>query len=275
MDERLDIVGNWTEIKLNILQDYAKAYSKILSKQSNIRHYAYVDAFAGTGILKSKRSGEEIYGSPLITLKIEPRFSHYHFIEKDPRRAVRLRHLTRDRDDVTVYEGDCNTVLIAKVFPQCLYEEYRRALCLFDPYGLNPRWVVVVTAGQMRSIEIFLNFMIMDANRNILWGNPDAVLPNQIERMNAFWGDNSWRQVAYESRRGLFGDIPEKTTNKAIIKAYQNRLKEIAGFKYVLDPIPMRNKKGVTIYYLFFASHNKTGANIADFIFDKYRNPGN
>jgi three-Cys-motif partner protein len=275
MDEGSDVVGNWTEIKLNILQEYAKVYAKILSKQSNIRHYAYVDAFAGTGILKSKRSGEEIYGSPLIALKIEPKFSHYHFIEKDPKRAARLRHLTRDRDDVTVYEGDCNTVLIKDVFPQCRYEHFRRALCLFDPYGVSPRWEVVATAGRMQSIEIFLNFMIMDANRNILWSNPDAVLPNQIERMNAFWGDDSWRQVAYESRPGLFGDILEKTTNKAIIRAYQNRLKGIAGFKYVPDPIPMRNSKGVEIYYLLFASNNENGAKIARSIFRKHRDLGN
>ena len=33
MVEDLDIVGNWTEIKLNILEEYAKAYARILSNQ--------------------------------------------------------------------------------------------------------------------------------------------------------------------------------------------------------------------------------------------------
>ena len=127
----------------------------------------------------------------------------------------------------------------------------------------------------MKSIEIFLNFMIMDANRNILWSNPDAVSASQIERMNEFWGDESWREVAYESRPGLFGDILEKTTNETIIKAYQERLIRNAGFKYVPNPIPMRSSKGVEIYYLFFASHNKTGARIASSIFDKYKSLGN
>jgi three-Cys-motif partner protein len=275
MNERPDVVGNWTEIKLNILREYAKAYARILNKQGYIRYYTYIDAFAGAGTLKSKESGEEMNGSPLIALNIHPKFSHYHFIEKDLRRAERLRLLTKDRNDVTVYEGDCNSVLINEVFPQCRYEHFRRALCLFDPYGLNPRWKVVVTAGQMKSIEIFLNFMIMDANRNILWSNPDVVSPDQKERMNVFWGDESWRQVAYEPRRGLFGDIPEKTTNEAVIKSYQKRLKDIAGFIYVPDPIPMRNSKGVVIYYLFFASNNENGAKIARSIFRKYRNLGN
>jgi three-Cys-motif partner protein len=274
MDERFDVVGYWTEIKLSILREYAKAYSRIMSKQGSIRHYAYIDAFAGAGTLKTKQLGEEIDGSPLMILKIEPGFNHYHFIEMKPERAEKLRQVTRDRDNVSIYEGDCNSVLIKEVFPQCRYQDFRRALCLFDPYELNPKWEVVLTAGRMKSIEIFLNFMIMDANRNILWSNPDAVSPVQVERMNAFWGDESWRQVAYESRSGLFGDMLEKTTNEAMIKAYRSRLKEIAGFQFVPDPIPMRNRKGVEIYYLFFASQNKTGANIARSIFKKYRNLG-
>jgi len=142
-----------------------------------------------------------------VMLKIQPGFCHYHLIETNPDRAARLRQLTEDRDDVTIYEGDCNSVLINEVFPECSYEDFRRALCLLDPYELNPKWEVLEKAGHMQSIEIFLNFMIMDANRNILWSNPDAVSPSQIRRMNAFWGDDSWRQVAYESRRGLFGDM--------------------------------------------------------------------
>ena len=32
--------------------------------------------------------------------------------------------------------------------------------------------------------------MIMDANMNVLWRNPDRVPTAQIERMNAFWETN-------------------------------------------------------------------------------------
>jgi three-Cys-motif partner protein len=64
---------------------------------------------------------------------------------------------------VIVYDGDCNEGLLREVFPQCRYENYRRALCLLDPYKLNVNWDVLKTAGQMKSIEVFYNFMIMDA----------------------------------------------------------------------------------------------------------------
>jgi hypothetical protein len=37
----------------------------------------------------------------------------------------------------------------------------------------------------MKSIEIFLNFMVMDMNMNVLWKNPDAVAPEQIVTRDA------------------------------------------------------------------------------------------
>ena len=188
--ERLDVVGYWTEIKLQILQDYAKEYAKILGSQESIKHVAYIDAFAGAGAHISKESGDIIQGSPARVLAIEPRFSHYHFIEMREGRAKRLQDRVSD-ESVTVYQGDCNEVLLKDVFPQCRYEDFRRALCLLDPYKLNPNWEVVATAGRMKSIEIFLNFMIMDANMNALKNNPDSVTIEQAQRMTAFWGDDS------------------------------------------------------------------------------------
>lgn len=270
----IDVVGYWTEIKLNILKDYSQAYANILSRQRYIKHYAYIDGFAGAGLHLSKTTGKEIEGSPSIALNLQPRFSHYHFIDLDGTRADQLRSLAAGRSNVTVYHGDCNSILLNEVFPQCRHKDYRRALCLLDPYKLNPDWDVVKTAGSMKSIEIFLNFMIMDANMNVLKHNRDKVPVAQIERMRVFWGDDSWQQAGYTTEQGLFGDMEKKASNEAIVKAYRKRLQEVAGFKYVPEPLPMRNSNGAVIYYLFFASNNETGDKIAKGVFNKYRNKG-
>ncbi len=270
MKERLDVVGYWTEIKLQILQEYANAYAKILKNQRFIKHVAYIDGFAGAGEHISKESGELIAGSPTRALAIQPRFSHYHFVEMDAARAKRL-HGLGDQKDVTAYQGDCNEVMLREIFPKCRYEDYRRALCLLDPYALNPNWEVVETAGKMRSIEIFLNFMIMDANMNVLWRNPDSAAPDQALRMTKFWGDDSWRTAAYRTEQELFGSVEVKASNEAIVAAYLKRLKEIAKFKFVPEPLPMCNSRGAVVYYLFFASPNLTGNRIAEHIFKKYR----
>jgi three-Cys-motif partner protein len=100
------------------------------------------------------------------------------------------------------------------------------------------------------------------------------VRPDQIERMNSFWGDESWRDAAYSQSPGLFEQMTDKLGNEAIAEAFRKRLHDAAKFAYVPEPIPMRNKSGATVYYLFFASPNKNGGKIVKEIFAKYRNMG-
>ena len=108
-------------------------------------------------------------------------------------------------------------------------------------------------------------------NRNVLRHDTSKVDKKQIERMNKSWGDDSWRNVAYSSEGNLFG-LEEKTTNQVLVDAFRERMKKVAGFSYVPEPIPMRNTKGAVIYYLFFASHKPVAAKIITDIFNKYRN---
>ena len=75
--------------------------------------------------------------------------------------------------------------------------KYTRALCLLDPYGLHLDWEVILQAGQSGAVDMFLNFPVMDMNRNAIWRNPEKVPQNGIKRMNKFWGDDSWQTVAY------------------------------------------------------------------------------
>jgi three-Cys-motif partner protein len=265
-----DEINYWSEIKLEIVREYATAYSTILHAQKNLKHI-YIDAFAGAGINISKSTGGFVAGSPLNALHVTPPFEEYHLIDLDSQKADSLRMITGDRSDVRIYKGDCNTILLQKVFPRVKYEAYRRALCLLDPYGLHLNWEVMRTAGKMKTIEIFLNFPIADMNRNVLLRSPDNVDPKQVSRMNIFWGDESWRKAAYDTGGNLFG-WEEKTTNAAMVEAFQKRLKTVAGFQYVPDPIPMRNSNNAVVYYLFFASNKPVAANIVKQIFDKYRN---
>jgi len=272
---KLDEIGYWSEVKLDIVRKYAKEYSKIINADPRIQRHLYIDGFAGAGVHISRRTKEYILGSPLNALNVEPPFKEFHFIDLDGGKADSLRELSVDYSNVKVYEGDCNDLLLEKIFPLAKYTDFRRALCLLDPYGIHLNWEVVYRAGQMKSIEIFLNFQVMDMNMNVLWRNPEKVKKLQLARMNAFWGDDSWRNVAYTKTKNLFGDdFEEKAGIKPVIKAYQDRLKRVAGFTYVPEPIPMRNSTGAIVYYLFFASPNRIGAKIVKWIFDKYRSKG-
>jgi three-Cys-motif partner protein len=146
-------------------------------------------------------------------------------------------------------------------------------LCLLDPYGLHLDWEVVLQAGQSKAVDMFLNFPVMDMNRNAIWRDPENTPAGGVDRMNRFWGDESWRSVAWtESRQGgLFGPVMEKQSNDAIVAAYRKRLQEVAGFGFVPEPLAMRNSRNAVVYYLFLASPKAVAQKIIIDIFKKYR----
>lgn len=267
---KLDEIGYWSEVKLDIVKKYASAYSTIMNKQPFIRGYYYIDGFAGAGFHLSKSTQEPVLGSAVNALHITPPFTGYHFIDLDGDKTKLLEELSNGNPNVSIYTGDCNKILLDKIFPAIKYANYKRALCLLDPYGLDLDWEVMYAAGRSKAIEIFLNFPLMDMNRNILWNNPKKVKAKQIERMNAFWGNDSWRKISYKTQKGLFENYETKTSHAPLIKAFCERLKNDAGFAYVPEPVPMRNTKGTIVYYLFFASPNLTGHEIVGDIFHKY-----
>lgn len=119
-----DAVGYWSEIKLEIIRRYATEYTKILRSQGRFRFF-YIDGFASSGIHFSKTQGELIPGSPLIALDIEPPFDGYYFVELDPdkHRSLSENIASHPRSNrVDLFSGDCNRVLVDRVFPQIRYD---------------------------------------------------------------------------------------------------------------------------------------------------------
>jgi three-Cys-motif partner protein len=275
---KLDEIGYWSEVKLDIVREYAAAYSQILAAQEykgrpQFKH-CYIDGFAGAGVHVTKDTHEFKLGSPINALLVEPPFSEYHFIDLDGDRVDGLREndVVKTRG-ATVHHGDCNNVLLKTLLPTFDFKSFRKALLVLDPYGINLDWEVVRTAGQLGTVEIFLNFMVMDMNRNVFWKNWQGVKEDSLTRMDHFWGDRSWKDVVYDRQPDLFGGeiVTKKAGNEPIVEAYRERLKKVAGFKYVPDPVPMRNAQGSVVYYLFFAAHKPAATNIVTGIFDKYR----
>lgn len=271
---RFDEIGKWSEIKLEILRKYAAAYSKILARQSGLKH-VYIDGFSGPGRHKAKKSDRTIEGSPRVALGIDPPFYRYYFIDLDGDKLDFLQESVGSRDDVEILHGDCNQILADVVFPQVTYGRFRRGLCLLDPYGLQLDWEVIRRAGGLETIDLFLNFPVMDMNRNALWREPDKVSEELRGRMTLYWGDDTWFDATYERSRQLrlFGGEAEwiKKTNDQVAEAFRQRLRQVANFKYVSVPLPMKNSKGAVVYYLFFASPKEVANEIVEQIFDHYR----
>jgi three-Cys-motif partner protein len=271
---KLDEIGKWSEIKLDIIRKYARAYTTILTKHR--LSPIYIDGFAGAGEHISRATGERIKGSPSEAFDTRPPFTAFHLVDLEGTRADALKALAAGRTDTKIYHGDCNDVLLNEVFPEITRIKFNRALCILDPYGLHLDWQVIEAAGKTGQIEIFLNFPVADMHRNVFWHRPDGVDPKDIERMNRYWGDDSWRSVVYTTEATLFEEltVKEHDSTRAIAIAFQNRLKEKAGFKFVPEPAPMCNSKGAVVYYLFFATPNKTAHGIVTDILNKHRREG-
>lgn len=115
---KYDVIGYWSEVKLDIIREYASAYSTIMSRQESIKRHLYIDAFAGAGLHISKSTGDFVKGSPLNALHVTPPFSEYHLVDVDGDKTDELRRLVGARTDVTIYDEDANEVLLRKVFPE-------------------------------------------------------------------------------------------------------------------------------------------------------------
>ena len=228
-----DKIGHWSEVKLDIIKGYAKPYSAILTNQKWCRGHYYIDAFAGAGEHISKTTKKIVPGSPLNAVRTIPPFTHYYLIDLDSGKTENLRNLTQEYENVSIFAGDCNTILLSKIFPVIQNVSSSRALCVLDPYGLHLNWDVIQAAGHSKRIEIFLNFPVGDMNRNALWRKPENVDPEQAARMTAFWGDETWRDAAYD--KDLFG-LPVKGGISNIVHAFKDRLAKVAGFAYVPEP---------------------------------------
>lgn len=270
-----EAIGRWSEVKLDILKKYSGAYSKILAGQGRFTH-CYIDGFAGRGKHVSRETGNIVPGSPLNALAVQPPFSHYHFVELRRGRARILRKHVADRTDVTVHQGDCNRVLTEEILPRVRFDKFCRALCFLDPYGLHLDWSVIQLAGTLGTVDLFLNFPVMDMNMNALLRHPERALPDQAERMTKFWGDDSWRTSAYAPgpQTNLFEEEREKKSNEAIVAAFCERLRAVARFEHVARPLAMRNRTNAVIYYIVFASQKSVAVGIVEDIFKRQQRSG-
>ena len=79
LPDAFDVIGPWSEVKLDILREYASPYSRIVTAHGF--HHLYIDAYAAGGSHISRTTGEIVLGSPLIALATEPPFREYHFID--------------------------------------------------------------------------------------------------------------------------------------------------------------------------------------------------
>lgn len=278
--------GDWTADKLKRVAKYLKAYAQIMKDKPF--HYAYIDAFAGTGYRTLRRSDEPeqlmfpelaeaesqhfLDGSARKALQVQPRFHKYIFIEKHEERFRELRNL-RDEfpqvaEDIILINAEANSYLQ----DMCNNRNWKkhRAVLFLDPYGMEVAWQTLEAVARTQAIDLWLLFPLGIAVNRLLKRDGSTLDPAVRNALNRLFGAEDWYKAFYQTttRMSLFG--PETRTDKVsdfdtIAKYMTERLRAI--FPYVADnPLPLYNSRNVPLYLLCFAASNRTAVKIAQHI---------
>jgi len=101
---QFQMVGAWSELKLDIVENYGSAYTKAFNKSRGLKKY-YIDGFSGPGAHVSKKTRTIVEGSPARALKVCPPFDGYFFVDLNPEKTDYLRSNYGHRSDVNIYTG--------------------------------------------------------------------------------------------------------------------------------------------------------------------------
>ncbi|MBW4613558.1 MAG: three-Cys-motif partner protein TcmP [Desmonostoc vinosum HA7617-LM4] len=277
-NEGEDIIGRWSEEKLDLLAKYLKAYSVIMNEQKKswLRAYYYVDAFAGSIRPRAKEDEQRyIDGSPLRALQTEPKFDAYWFIDISPRRIERVQELRQEFPDcaIEIRQGNSNKVLCDEIVPRIPYTSKTRAFVFLDPYGLQIDWETVKELANTKTCDIFINFSLMGVTRLLPRDQPPE--SEIIEQLSKVMGSTNWIDQIYQPpvQLSLFADQEPALSRETIrsewlASLYAQQLRSL--FPHVSKPVLMKNSTNSVLYALCLASHNPTAAKITNDIFARY-----
>jgi three-Cys-motif partner protein len=289
MTQQTTFGGPWTQQKLAVLSKYLSAYTKIFTKNPKAQFYttSYVDAFAGTGVIRRPALGgfaslfpeiakaEEKFrkGSVRRALEVEPSFDKYVFIEKSAKKCKELKAVAAEfpQKKVDVINEDANSALLK--WCSNLNTERERAVVFLDPFGASVEWKVISALAKTRAVDLWILFPYSAVNRMLMRNRkPQGAL---AERLTKVFGTADWEKSFYSSRRfrHLLTETPVEEDHKSvnhreIIDFFMARLRK--EFEAVADPKPLHNSRGSLLFMLIFAAGNaasaKTGIKIANSI---------
>jgi three-Cys-motif partner protein len=263
--------GNWTEAKMEIVVDYAKAYLTIMNKQNWVKTL-YFDGFAGSGLIGAKETKEAIVGTALRILNIEdPKpFDIYYFVEKDEKNKLSLEAKIEESyfgKNTHVVQDDCNTKLVAMA--KFLHANRKfRALVFIDPYGMTVNWSSIEA---LKGLGIDLWILVptgLGVNRLLV---KNMNIPEKwLKKLENFLGLPSEAIIDHFYKDNkvntLFGEETFTSKESDIVhkigELYTKRLRTV--FDFVSDSFVMRNTTNSIMYHFMMATNNKTGLTIAN-----------
>jgi three-Cys-motif partner protein len=271
-----DFGGKWTEEKIEAFIKYVKEYLQIMKNRPHFR-LLYFDGFAGSGtITPDEDPNEFIQGVATQVLSIsEPReFDVYLFVEKDPDNAERLENLISSRFSdkrVRVAVGDCNEKLLQLAsYLRGPERKNDRALAFIDPYGMQLSWNSIEA---LRGLDMDVWILVPTGIAiGRLLRNDGEISSGWMSRLQDFLGmtpeDIKRHFYREETRHTLFGDetvvVKQERATERAGQLYRDRIRSANIFRFVSEPLIMRNSKNSVMYHFILCSNNAVALKIAN-----------
>ncbi|MEO6759662.1 MAG: three-Cys-motif partner protein TcmP [Saprospiraceae bacterium] len=276
--------GNWTENKIEILVEYARAYLSIMSVHAKKYGWKlmYFDGFAGSGLIvrEKKEYRKEIVGAARRIIEIEEPmpFDEYYFVEMDKENMRELEQNTKiafPKKKIHTVTEDCNIKLnsLANFLGSTKGKNYK-ILAFIDPCGMQLKWESI---ENLKNLPIDIWILVptgMGVSR--LLKNDGNITEEWLSKLEVFLGMKREEilQFFYKEQevQTLFG--PETVVTKkekAIGKSaelYKSRLSMI--FKFVSETYVLKTEKNNTLFHFLLASNNENANKIANEIVRKY-----
>lgn len=265
--------GQWTRVKLKILESYLQFYTTALHKRFTLH---YVDAFAGTGKQSIKKKNRDqlefeehaqkvMEGSASISMDCVPPFHKYHFNDLNPQHYETLVALAKKKNrHANISQLDANNFLLK--FCNTLTRN-DRAVIFLDPYSVQLDWSTLQRISETKKADVWLLFPISALLR---------MMPNSghekswVPRINRLLGTDEWIDACYQQEEhsigDLFGSIQDNVTqevgyrridHKGVGQFITERLRGI--FPLVEDPVLLTNK-GSPLFLFYFCASNDSDA---------------
>lgn len=279
--------GDWTERKLDALDQYLRAYANMLKKRDFNR--IYIDAFAGTGYREQKVPAEDalpdifadeleelgqpepqrfLDGSARIALRVAPPFHRFVFIESAKEKVAELENLKAEfpslATSIDIRPGDANVTI------RDLCEKWdkrgTRGVLFLDPFGMQAEWSTIKAIAATECIDTWILFPF--STNRLMTKSPDGIPLGWRARLDKLFGTKEWEQQFYTERThvDMFdGDttvIEKKLTLAGLGAYYHERLRKV--FPCVAPDAPvLRSAGNRPLFQLFFAAGNAKGGAIA------------
>ncbi len=218
---------------------------------------AYIGLYSGAGRARLEQTGEIVETTALSVFRIPDPFTHYIFVDKDPRctqaLSERIRRVAGEAN-FTVLTGDVNTCVseVLNALPRFGPSKGLLSYCFVDPFAADLHFETIKTLGRLRIDFLILLMLGLDSRVNFRTYLTDESSTRIAELVDCPDWRDEWRRESQRRRPNVIRFLMTKFDQAMSRIGYRSAPLDSA----LSIRVPRKN---VLIYELVFYSKHPLG----------------